>query len=103
MPRTKTVKNLLVEKNVSPNKAAIKRMKDRPYYAFLYAKNILKDRLPAKLEEVFSKDPQSAYLYAKHIVKGKLPDFLHAALILGVENNDESKHFVSKYLKEFCD
>lgn len=78
---------------------AVKRMKNRPYYAFLYAKNILKTRLPEKLEEVFAKDPQSAYLYAKHILKGRLPDFVHTALVIG---GHENKEFISQYLKEFC-
>jgi hypothetical protein len=98
----KTVRNLLLEKNVPLDKAAIKRMKDRPYYAFLYAKNILNDRLPPKLEEVFAKDPQSAYLYAKHIIKGRLPDFVHNALIIGGFTDPESKKFISDYLKQFC-
>jgi hypothetical protein len=78
---------------------AVKRMKSRPYYAFLYAKNILKNRLPEKIEQVFAKDPHSAYLYAKHIIKGKLPDFVHTALVIG-EHQD--KEFIVKYLKECC-
>lgn len=98
MPKTK--------KSSAPQKIpaeASRRMKDRPYYAFLYAKNILEgERLPEKLEQVFANDPQSAYLYAKHIIKGKLPDFIHTALVLCGNNGEESKHFVSKYLSEFC-
>lgn len=93
MPRTK-------KNSISVPPEASRRMKDRPYYAFLYAKNILKSRLPEKLEKVFTSDPHSAYLYAKHIVKGRLPDFIHTALVLC--ENKESKEYVSKYLKEFC-
>ncbi len=96
MPKTKKASQTIPAE-------ATKRMKNRPYYAFLYAKNILGTRLPEKLEQVFANDPQSAYLYAKHIVKGKLPDFVHTALILCGNNGEESKHFVSMYLKEFCD
>ena len=81
---------------------AKKRMKNRPYYAFLYAKNILKSRLPEKLEQVFATDPSSAYLYAKHIVKGKLPDFLHNALVIGSFSDNTDKESLSKYIKEFC-
>lgn len=81
---------------------ALRRMKDRPYYAFLYAKNILNGRLPEKIEQVFVNDPQSAYLYAKEIVKGKLPDFVHTAFVIKTFASEESKTFVSKYLKEFC-
>lgn len=82
---------------------AVKRMKNRPYYAFLYAKNILGgQRLPEKVEEVFAKDPASAYLYAKHILKGRLPDCVHTALVIGGFTDDESKQAISQYLKEFC-
>jgi len=81
---------------------ALKRMKNRPYYAFLYAKNILKGRLPEKVEEVFVNDPHSAYLYAKNIVKGKLSDCVHTAFVIGDHKDEESKKFIALYLKEFC-
>lgn len=79
-----------------------RRLRDRPYYAFLYARNILGCRLPEKLEEVFVKDPRSAYLYAKHVVKGRLPDFIHNGLIISTFEKKEDQNFVSKYLTEFC-
>jgi hypothetical protein len=97
MPKTKIKPTQVIPRD------ALKRMKDRPYYAFLYAKNILGGRLPEKVEQVFVHDPQSAYLYAKEIVKGKLPDFVHTAFVIGTFPSDESKTFVSKYLKEFCE
>jgi hypothetical protein len=53
---------------ISPKIA--RRIRSCPYYAFLYARNILKGRLPDKLEEVFATDPHNAYLYAKHRVEG---------------------------------
>lgn len=81
----------------------IKRMKNRPYYAFLYAKNILNERLPECLEEVFIKDSHSAYLYAKHVIKGKLPDFIRASFILCEPADDESKEYITRYIKEFCE
>ena len=79
-----------------------KRIHNRPYYAFLYAKNIIKGRLPQKLEECFVKDPQSAYLYAKHILKSRLPDFVHNGLVLGNFEEKESKQYISRYLSELC-
>lgn len=85
---------------ISPTVA--KRLRKRPYYAFLYAMNILKDRLPAKLEELFASDPESAYKYAKYVIKGRLPDFVHNALIINSFEKNEMKQFVSKYLSEFC-
>jgi len=80
--------------------ATRKRLRDRPYYAYLYARNVMKCRLPAKLEEVFVRDPRSAYLYAKHVMKGRLPDFVHNGLILSnIENKDDQK-FLQMYLNE---
>lgn len=76
------------------------RLRKRPYYAFLYAKNILKDRLPEHLEDVLTGDPQSSYLYAKYVMKGRLPDPLHAALAIGSWEG-ENKEYVAKYFKEF--
>jgi hypothetical protein len=85
---------------ISPQIA--RRLKARPYYAFLYARNILKGRLPEKLEDVFASDPHSAYLYAKHVVKGPLPEFVHNALVINCFEKAESRQFVSMYLKDFC-
>jgi hypothetical protein len=79
-----------------------RRLKDRPYYAFLYAKNIIKRRLPPNLEEIFAQDAQSAYLYAKFVMKGPLPDFVHNGLLLNSFEKNESKQFLSMYLAEFC-
>lgn len=93
MSKTKT-------KKVNIPKDVALRMKKRPYYAFLYAKNMLHDRLPEKIEEVFCSDAQCAYLYARYVVKGRLPDFIHTALLL--QSNSESKEYVAQYLKEFC-
>lgn len=76
------------------------RIKKRPYYAFLYAKNILKGRLPESLEGVLTGDPQSSYLYAKHVLKGPLPDPLFAALMIGTWSK-EDRGYISKYLEEF--
>jgi hypothetical protein len=76
------------------------RIKKRPYYAFLYAKNILKGRLPENLEASLTGDPQSSYLYAKHVLKGPLPDPLYAALMIGTWSK-EDREYISKYLKEF--
>lgn len=85
--------------NVSPT--VVKRLKKRPYYAFLYALNILKGRLPPRLEEVFIDDPESAYNYARLVIKGRLPDVVHNALIIKSFEKNEMKQFVSQYLTEF--
>jgi hypothetical protein len=80
----------------------VARLKNRPYYAFLYAKNILGGRLPDSLEVFFVKDPQSAYLYAKYVVKGRLPDFVHNGLLLASFEEVQSKQYLSMYLTEIC-
>ena len=88
-----------MKKKITPSER--RRMAARPYYAFLYSRNILKGRLPEDLEVVFSQDPHSAYLYAKHVVKGRLPDFLHAAMMIG-EHESDQKPYVAQYLLEFA-
>lgn len=79
-----------------------KRLKERPYYAFLYSHNVIRRRLPAKLEEVFVRDPRSAYLYAKHVIRGRLPDFVHNGLVLSSVKNKDDQKFIQMYLSEFC-
>lgn len=80
----------------------VARLKNRPYYAFLYAKNILGGRLPESIEAFFVTDPQSAYLYAKYVVKGRLPDFVHNGLLLASFEEGQSKQYLSQYLTEIC-
>jgi hypothetical protein len=63
-------------------KQAERRIKSRPYYAYLYAANVLHGRLPERLESVFVEDPASAYLYAKNVLGGRLPDPVHNALVM---------------------
>lgn len=77
----------------------MKRLKGRPYYAFLYARNVLKGRLPESLEICFVQDPHSAFLYARDILKGRLPDPVHNGLLMySMERRDEGG-FVGEYLK----
>lgn len=89
-------------KNESLNTKIKNRLLARPYYAFLYARNIVGGRLPEKLEEVFVKDPHSAYLYAKHVMKGRLPEFVHNALVINCFEKTDDRQFVIAYLKDFC-
>jgi len=48
-------------------------------------------RIP-KLEPIISKDVFYSYLYAKDIIKGRLPDFMHNQMIL--ENNEYTKYYI---------
>lgn len=86
-------------KSITPTVA--RRLKKRPYYAFLYALNILGGRLPPHLEEIFIDDPESAYNYARLVIKGRLPDVVHNALIIQSFEKNDMKQYVSQYLTEF--
>lgn len=76
-----------------------RRLNGRPYYAYLYALNVLKSRLPERIELCFVQDPQSAFLYARDVVGGKLPDPVHNGLMMcSMEDSDAGGH-VSNYIK----
>jgi hypothetical protein len=79
-------------------KAQIRRLKGRPFYCFLYAKNVLGGRLPEELEWCLADDPHSAYLYAKQV--GMFCEAVHNRLVLG-SYNKEQMEWVRRYLAEF--
>jgi hypothetical protein len=76
----------------------VRRLKGRPYYAYLYARNVLGGRLPASLEMDLVSDPQSAYLYAREVVGGRLPDSVHAGLVMGSFESRDGNGWVGLYL-----
>lgn len=77
----------------------VRRLTGRPYYAYLYARNVLGGRLPESLEMCFVDDPQSAHFYARDIMKGRLPDAVHNGLMMySMERKDEGG-FVAEYIK----
>lgn len=80
-------------------RSQILRMKDLPYYAVLYALNVLKGRLPEKVEVFLRDDPESCLKYAREVIKGRLPDHLHNSMVLG--NFGEDRKFVDEYLRMF--
>lgn len=77
-----------------------KRLRDRPYYAVLYAINKIKGRLPENMEAALASDPDACLLYAEKVVGGRLPDQIHNALLLGVWEG-EDKETVAEYLRLF--
>lgn len=77
------------------------RLKDRPIYAYFYAMNILKGRLPEEVESVLGQNAEAAYLYSKNIIKGPLPFHIHSSLILQ-DHDADGKEWVKKYLSEAC-
>lgn len=86
-----------MKQKLSP--AVVRRLEGRPYYAFLYARNVLKGRLPESLEMCFVHDPQSAFLYAKDIMKGRLPDGVHNGLMMYSLENRDAGGYVAEYIK----
>lgn len=57
-----------------------------PKYAYLYAKEVLRGRLPLEMEDVFFKDELFAAKYAFDVIRGfhsvRLPDALHAFMVM---------------------
>lgn len=86
-----------MEKRLPPE--VVRRIKGRPYYAYLYARNVLKGRLPARLEIVFKDDPQSAYLYSQNVLGGRLPDPVHNALVMYSMEKKDPEGWVAAYLE----
>ena len=77
----------------------IRRLKGRPYYGYLYARNVLKGRLPAILEGDMALDPHAAYLYARDVAGCQLPDHVHNALVMGSFGDNSGGEWVAAYLE----
>lgn len=69
---------------------------DHPRWAFLYAKEVLRGRLPRGLEDVFFKDAYFAAKYAFEVIRGfapvKLPEELHAFMIMKSFEEPDNEH-----------
>lgn len=73
-----------------------------PRYAFLYAKEVLRGRLPADMECVFFGDPYHAAKYAFDVIRGfspcRLPEALHNMMLMAsFEDPDNSS--IKTYLQ----
>lgn len=88
-----------VRKNVPLDRAVRARLRGRPYYAYLYARNVLKGRLPLDLERGLAVYPHSAFLYARDVVKGRLPDPVHNGLLMYSLEQKDTGGFVAQYLE----
>lgn len=65
-------------------------------FCFMYAREVLRGRLPSHLEKVFFTDPSYAVKYAFEVIRGyapvKLPEELHSFLVLkSFEQPDNSE------------
>lgn len=67
-----------------------------PKYAFLYAKEILRGRLPAEMEDVFFGDIYFAAKYAFEVIRGfsscRLPDQLHTFMVMKSFEEPDNEH-----------
>ena len=75
----------------------LRNMRERPYYAVLYAINFLEGRLPESAEKFLGSDPEACLLYAIKVLKGRLPDGLHNQIVLGKWDEDQAE-YVKEYL-----
>lgn len=78
---------------------------EEPYYALKYATEVVRGRLPEKMEKVFFKSAQHASEYAFEVIRGfspiRLPDDLHAFMVMkSFESPNNS--YIKEYM-EACD
>jgi hypothetical protein len=76
----------------------VRRLKGRPYYAYLYAVNVAGGRLPEALEMDLVLDAQTAYLYARDVMGGRLPDPVHNGLVMYSMGKQDFGGWVGQYL-----
>lgn len=71
-------------------------------YAFLYAKDVLRGRLPSHLEEALFGDSYHAAKYAFEVIRGfapcRLPESLHNMMVMKSFEDPDSDH-IKKYLR----
>lgn len=84
----------LVAKTVGRLPEHLERTINEPKYAYLYAKEVLRGRLPLEVEDVFFGDALFAAKYAFDVIRGFssviLPEALHAFMVMkSFENPDD--------------
>lgn len=57
------------------------------------------ERLSKKQEESLGTDPFACLMYARMVLKGRLPDYLHNRMILGTWYDGEDQKSVKEYLE----
>ena len=74
----------------------LERTISEPRYAFLYAKDVLRGRLPRHLEDVFYKDAFWAAKYAFEVIRGfasvRLPEELHTFMVMKSFEDPNNEH-----------
>lgn len=71
-----------------------------PYYLVLHAINFNK-KLNKRDEARLASYPVACLLYARTILKGRLPDYLHNKMVLEVWEDETDKLAQQEYLKTF--
>lgn len=76
---------------------------DSPEVALNYARNVVKGRLPSKVEEALQKDHRYAVKYAFEIIRGmadpRLPDSIHAFVVMKSFENPHDME-IRRYIQE---
>ena len=80
----------------------LERAISEPRYAFLYAKDVLRGRLPRHLEDVFFKDAFWAAKYAFEVIRGfasvRLPEELHTFMVMK-SFQDPNNEYIRTYME----
>ena len=76
-------------------------MPKNPYYLVLRALN-LGHKLTKKEEERISGRPDLCLLYARKVLKGRLPDHLHNRMVLEVWADENDQEAAKTYLQDFA-
>ena len=68
-----------------------------PFFAYLYSKNIIKDRW-IEAEDIIMKDLDSSSRYAQYVIKGKLPNKMHNTMLF-CAMEDPSNGYLKRYFE----
>lgn len=85
-----------VSKDLGRLPEELERTIGEPRYAFLYAKEVLRGRLPLEMESVFFGDAYHAAKYAFEVIRGfapvRLPEELHTFMVMKSFEEPDNEH-----------
>lgn len=85
-----------VSKDIGRLPEELERTITEPRYAFLYAKEVLRGRLPLEMESVFFGDAYHAARYAFDVIRGfapcRLPEELHTFMVMKSFEEPDNEH-----------
>ena len=85
-----------VAKDIGRLPEELERTITEPRYAFMYAKDVLRGRLPSEMEHVLFGDSYHAAKYAFEVIRGfapcRLPDELHTFMVMKSFEEPDNEH-----------